>query len=433
MDECSSNQANLHDRIPTWIIKNIEDVSKISQRIYFQYILYCSYCILTVLTTSDKQVVLNEMAKLPLINLDVPFNIFFILSPLIVIFMFIYLQLYLQRQKGMIMLIRANSKRPQKRRLYPWILNIAEDPEPGPIGTLQGIFANLTLWWVLPLTLSVYPIWYLKKHDPIMSYIIGIFPVAGFALMLFFKNRYFYFLPRTGLMKMATALVGTIFILLGLVFFSIIIPGVLRGDLNNIDLSYMEISSETSANNQAAYWLDINRIHLEGANLTSTVIKHANVQAAFLERAVFTDANLEGSNFSNSNLNGAVLRGADLRGTRFIGSNLDSAEIQSSNLRNSDLSYASLRSAYFWRADLTDASLYGADLENANLQDAILINANLERVLNLTVYQLSRAKSLYRAKLDIEIKERVEKAFPELFRNPDQTSMTIKKELMTTR
>lgn len=54
----------------------------------------------------------------------------------------------------------------------------------------------------------------------------------------------------------------------------------------------------------------------------------------------------------------------------------------------------------------------------ANLQDAELRAANLEKVENLTFEQLSKAKSLYQAKLDPELMKQVKEKYPHLLEKP---------------
>ena len=52
-------------------------------------------------------------------------------------------------------------------------------------------------------------------------------------------------------------------------------------------------------------------------------------------------------------------------------------------------------------------------LEGANLDEA-----NLEGAKNLTIYQLSKAKTLYNAKLDEELEKPLREKYPALFEKP---------------
>ena len=74
-----------------------------------------------------------------------------------------------------------------------------------------------------------------------------------------------------------------------------------------------------------------------------------------------------------------------------------------------DLSGADLRNANLYGADLIAADLSGADLEDANLS-----YADLTQVYNFCIKQLSEARTLYKAKLDPELKKQVKDEYPHL-------------------
>ena len=84
-----------------------------------------------------------------------------------------------------------------------------------------------------------------------------------------------------------------------------------------------------------------------------------------------------------------------------------------------DLSNANLRGANLEGADLTGAYLYGANLRHAGLSRAILSEADLTQVQNLSIKQLSKAKTLYKAELDPELMEQVKDKYPHLLEDPN--------------
>jgi len=57
-------------------------LQKTPARIYLLYIGFLAYCALTVVSTTDRQIVLNEPAKLPIINVEVALNGIFLPSDL---------------------------------------------------------------------------------------------------------------------------------------------------------------------------------------------------------------------------------------------------------------------------------------------------------------------------------------------------------------
>jgi hypothetical protein len=131
---------------PDWLIDNIAEASKNARGIYFLFIGFLAYCSLTIFSTTDREIILNATTKLPIINIDISIFGFSIVAPILSIFIFIYLQLYLFRLKGLITDLRTNYRPVEKKRLYPWMLNIAEDPEPGIIGKLQKIIIRVSIW-----------------------------------------------------------------------------------------------------------------------------------------------------------------------------------------------------------------------------------------------------------------------------------------------
>ena len=99
------------------------------------------------------------------------------------------------------------------------------------------------------------------------------------------------------------------------------------------------------------------------------------------------------------------------------------ADLSNDNLINVELSgtllnYASLSGANLSDASLNYADLKGANLSRADLGCANLCEANLTQVKNLSINQLSKAKTLYEAKLDPELKKQVREKYPHLLKKP---------------
>ncbi len=144
---------------------------------------------------------------------------------------------------------------------------------------------------------------------------------------------------------------------------------------------------------------NLNYVNLSGSNLNS-----ANISSAFLIESNLENTRLNQTNFNNSNLNQANLRGAyasgaDFRDAYLIKAQLENAFLIKTNFRNAFLMEADLRNCYLTGADFENASLYKADLRGAK---------------GLTIEQLSKAKTLYMAKIDEELLEGVQLQLPEL-------------------
>jgi hypothetical protein len=132
-----------------------------------------------------------------------------------------------------------------------------------------------------------------------------------------------------------------------------------------------------------------------------------------------------------------------LAGVDLTGANLEGAQLDKANLKAALLMGSNLRKANLENADLRNANIFAADLEGANLRNANLSRINRSlippekdksggtfatkvsrkidalRINNYDVAdQLSKVYSLYGAKVDSEIKDRLIKLKPSLFESP---------------
>ena len=106
------------------------------------------------------------------------------------------------------------------------------------------------------------------------------------------------------------------------------------------------------------------------------------------------------ANFSNSKFNCVEMNGTQLNGSNLASVNLSTVSLTYANLskanfyqtvlRGSDLSQADLSEANLWKTDLREANLRGADLSEANLREANLRGADLSEA-NLRGAALSEA------------------------------------------
>ena len=128
----------------TWLFENISEASKNGRALYFLLFGCLGYFTLAVLNTPDRSVVLNDAVKLPLLDIELPLTAFFVTAPIMALILFVFFQLYLNRLHGLVGAVREYAQTP-RRRLYPWMLNIAEDPEPGFVGSLQKFVVTFSL------------------------------------------------------------------------------------------------------------------------------------------------------------------------------------------------------------------------------------------------------------------------------------------------
>ena len=146
------------------------------------------------------------------------------------------------------------------------------------------------------------------------------------------------------------------------------------------------------------------KTNLTEINLSKSNMNSANLSSTMMPGGIMRDSRMNQTNFENANLNSA-----DLSGSFASGANFNDAYLIKANFNNSFLIKADFTNAYLMEADLRDCHLTGAELKNANLYKADLRGAK-----GLTIEQLSEAKSLYLARFDDDISDKVVALIPEL-------------------
>ncbi len=157
--------------------------------------------------------------------------------------------------------------------------------------------------------------------------------------------------------------------------------------------------------------------NLFGADLSNADMRHAILDDAALEFTHLTAANLIGVSFVNTYIKECNFEFAKLTGANFEEHDLCRTYWDHADLENVNFVGTFLKNAQFAKTNLKKANFKNADLENANFEDAYLEEANLEEALNLSIEQLSKAKTLYNAKLRKEHETLLRKQYPKLFKN----------------
>jgi hypothetical protein len=427
-------------KAPEWLIENIAEASKNARKIYFLYIGFLAYCALTVVSTSDRQIILNETVSLPILKIDVSLDGFFLLAPLIAIFVFAYFQLYLKIRKKLISRLERDAPSIEEEHLYPWMLVALDFPGRALIDRLQAAIVKFSVWYSLPLVLALISTWFVKKHDPILSYIIGLAPIAGTVVVLWFWCQYedvkfrVLQIPRFLLLNWGKNILVFVVIAYEVIFLSFIIPTANEGfsqvtkDTKGyekylkpwfcLNLSHEKLVSEAETDYEGLYWANLSEAHLEGANLTNAVLKRADLEKAHLNNAILNWAILEKANLKEADLQKADLEKANLEKADLWKAYLQNANLWRANLREADLNGANLQGAKFEEADLQGTYLVGANLQEAYLEGASLKGAKLWQAKGLTPIQLSKVKTLYMAGLDSQLKQQINNEYPNLLKAP---------------
>jgi len=139
---------------------------------------------------------------------------------------------------------------------------------------------------------------------------------------------------------------------------------------------------------------------VRGARLSKVRLRYIQANGAFLAKADLWQADLQSGDLSEADLREikarqAILRYATLDRAKLNQAVLEGADLRQANLtradlEKADLTYASLNAATLIDSNLDSASLYGSDLRGASLQRASLQQADL-REANLEGADLTAA------------------------------------------
>lgn len=140
-------------------------------------------------------------------------------------------------------------------------------------------------------------------------------------------------------------------------------------------------------------------LNLSGANLNSALVTNCSLVEVNLENSRMNQTNLENSNLNSANMRGAYANGANFQDAYLIKAQFENAYLIKTNFKNAFLMESSLCGSFLMGADFEQASLYKADLRGAK---------------GLTADQLSKAKTLYLAEMDPELRDEVVRLAPQL-------------------
>jgi uncharacterized protein YjbI with pentapeptide repeats len=380
-------------------LKHVEETSRNATTVFFGLLAASLYSWLTIATTTDLALITGSASSpLPIINTNIALSGFYLAAPVILIAVYCYFHLYLQRLwRGLASLPAVfPDGEALDDKAYPWLLN----------GLVRVHFKNLAYrprtrwekylsislaWWVVPFTLLLFWIRFLPRHDwwvgtplhifliaaaawfGVDSYRLAVRTLSGGATATQEEKRgderlwartwrtVRRYLP--GGMEAAGAGVAIIVVLsVG----AAIEP---RDDLlttlgyeTNAQLTDDDISTKPSGWTGQDETAAVEVAQVKGADLENRDLRHADASGAFLvnaklSRVGLSDADLREADFRGADLRVADLSGADLGGADFRGADLSGADLSGAHLYSRvggpDLSYANIS----WARGLTQAQL----------------------------------------------------------------------------
>ncbi len=400
-------------------LARVEEISRIARPVFIGILAGCVYSWLTVATTTDARLLTNSASSpLPIIDTEIPIAGFYWVAPILLLGVYLYLHLYLQRLwEGLADLPAVfPDGNPLNKKVYPWLLSglvrahfeRLQDKRPL-LSHLENWAVIFLSWWIVPVTVLMFWGRYLPYHEWYGTglHVVLLVVSIGSAILLHrhavrtlrrdvtaFRWRKPWLDPRT--YQVAVALVSG-------VAFALVSLGAIEGEVRRdyagsivlrdkatwMPYAFDRVGYRTYANlreadvsTKPAGWTGLSEQPKEG--LDESLLEKARAELAQVQ-----GASLVGADLRYADAVDAFLAKADLRGANLLEADLSDANLQAAdfslfaNLQRANLSRANLRGAQFLGANLqganlTHAKLHGADLGGANLQEASLFRANLQ-------------------------------------------------------
>jgi uncharacterized protein YjbI with pentapeptide repeats len=369
------------------------ETSKAAGQIYLLYMSFLAYCVLSVITTSDKDVITDAPIVLPLTNKAVSAHLFFVLAPAIAIGLFTYFEFFHCRLEGLLKHVRNRPGVNAEDHLYPGLLAFNERRETGFVWFVQRILVEFSLWWLLPVVLCLFTFWTIKKHD-LSSTIVSVCLYMGGTVLAIA----FWFRHEPGLSFGRIALVAWLLTSSSLLVFEVRSITRIDDGSPSADSPVSFDSHHCGAARVKEHWLrsipsswatvdihgqdlsfvgELPTVHLEGGRLDGT-----NFQMVKFERASIVGASAIDANFNKTSLQQAHMQGVVLTESHFEYANLfqvrlDQSDLSSTDFQSSYLTLANLATTCAPGANFSSAILVSASFQHANLDGAKFLNANV--------------------------------------------------------
>jgi uncharacterized protein YjbI with pentapeptide repeats len=341
-------------------LEHLEELSKNARKLYFAVLLGCAYGLLTIVSTNDLNLLTNAPSLLlPNVSTAVPTVGVYFGAPSLLLGLYVYFHLYMQHLWTDLAALPAvfPDGRPLDRVVYPWLPNglvrshfrLLRTVRP-PLSQTQTAIPALLVWWPIPLTLMLFWLRYLARHDWDGTLLHIFLVVAGLRSAQFFQT-----LARKTLRGEWE-------------------PSRARGRAQRVRLYLHRIIVPVGIS--AIFYL-CSFLAIHGFGIVEPV--RANLQEADISSK---PPNWTGNEEEIPLVKGAHLEERDLRNANAYRAFLVNADLRRANLQRADLREADLRRANLQQADLSGADLSGADLEGANLQEATGLRASQIKAAN---------------------------------------------------
>jgi uncharacterized protein YjbI with pentapeptide repeats len=397
--------------------RSLNDSATRVSALWISFIFFALYMVISIGTVTQRQLLLEDPVRLPVLNVDLPVVGFFFLAPTIFVVFHAYLLLqvvllgrtaatYNEALDRSAHFAGDNARLRQRlaNTLFAQLFAGSPRERKGLVGALLTTLAWITLAIGPILVLLFFQFGFLPYHSHIVTWLhrililvelvliftlwpLALHPDRDFNWLRFLKNPYAY---------ASLAVLG--FLCLTFTF-----PGEPHATLLSGGSSAPVDCRQDAKDWHVRLFGSFDRLSLPNVDIVDDE-KIAKIEKAVADRGLKPSQgdrtrNFRGRDFNCSDFSGGDLRRSDFTKAKAVGANWTQADLQGAsldgldgwgmNLDGAKLSHASLTAATLRQAsliraelagaDLSRADLIGAKLERAQLQGSRLIKANLTR------------------------------------------------------
>jgi uncharacterized protein YjbI with pentapeptide repeats len=422
---------------------NLRELASSTTQQFVTLMVAALFACITVETTTYPALLTDKGGlKLPLVGTELSVVPFFMITPVILLLLFIYFQLHLQQLWEQIARLPREFPSGLSRGEYlpPWmLLSLADwwDPAPGVttpayVHRARFVVSFILTWAVIPATLLLFWWRYLPRMHATGNDFLGAVLMVSLAVGVYHfgltrstirratpiarhgRARVLHLVRRPGVIALAVLSLLLGYVTRGVyqgvrpdvlervrerlpdriegysrVHPVILVPTVL-GALGIYPEPRLEQAQLSTA---PAGWegTDETLASVQGARLMSRRLKSARATEAFLARADLRKAVFSEADLSRADLRGVNARGAWFGWTTLHGTNFRRASLEGAGFRGASIDSADFRHATFTNNEFEAARIERSQFDSANLRQVAWTNADLGHELSFRGADLTGA------------------------------------------
>lgn len=416
------------------IIAHASEIIKTARSLLFFIIIACFYCLLTILSTTDTELISGaKKAELPIIETEVDIWIFFFVAPWLLVSMQTYFYAYSHKLWRLLVRVSPPSKEQMSEKksaagwpgpfdieqaIHPWLMvDFVRRYQPHMAKASYGLSttysraSGLLSWWLIPLTLFVMctdaaayglrtPPEVILSTSYIFALAISIFVSQHFrklaiAILTCRSSEEIENIEKRKTFSLNSVFLIALYITLSATFIVVfsenpkrwlgflgadadLVDGELStppegwpGRLTMVDATQTPTVFDATLVSQNNALRKVKRISLRYRDL-----RGADMTSAFAAKVDFTAAKLRSVRFDGAQLQQAIFNGGVLAESTFVSTDMTRANLIQADVSNARLFGTFLDNANFRQANLTEAEFVGGrfngtDFSGANLTGAI--------------------------------------------------------------